>query len=223
MVNTWKNHFKLNKTILLLFLCISISAFADDQNWTKNSISVKRLNGISFRLANEIKYRSWDWNDGVFTKNWAFGVGKKLGNGFSISFNYKQELTRSSTGNSALERAQNFDISWKRGLSNRSAFDLRLRTEIRKYDNGRKPDHYRFRFRFRFTAHRSILGHPVEPYLAIEPFYDTTSDSFSKYRFSTGLMVPIIRHTKLRLGYLMEDARKGSTHHVFSTGISLSF
>jgi hypothetical protein len=213
----------LRKTLLLIFLCISISAYADDQNWTENSISVKQPNGISFSLANEIKYRSWNWNDGVFTKNWVFGVGKKLGNGFSISLNYKQELTRSSTGNDVLERRPNFDISWKKGLSNRSAFDLRLRTEIRKYDNGLKSDQYRFRFRFRFTVQRSILGHSVEPYLAIEPFYDTTSDSLSKYRFSTGLTVPIIRHTKLRLGYLLEEARRGPTHHVFTTGVSLSF
>ncbi|MCK5880196.1 MAG: DUF2490 domain-containing protein, partial [Holophagae bacterium] len=135
----------------------------------------------------------------------------------------KQELIRNSNGNDILERRPNLDILWKKGLSDRSAFDFRLRTEVRKYDDGLKTDHYRFRFRFRLTGKHSVLGHPVEPYLAIEPFYDTISDSFSKYRFSTGMMVPIIRHTKIRLGYLLEDARNGSPHHVFTTGLSLSF
>ncbi len=213
----------LKKILLLIFLCISMSIFADDQNWTENSITLKQPNGISFRLASEIKYHSWDWDDGTFLKNWVFGVGKKLGNGFSISLNYKQELTRKSNGHDILERRPNLDILWEKGLSDRSAFDFRLRTEVRKYDDGLKADHYRFRFRFRVTGKCSLLGHPVEPYLAIEPFYDTTSDSFSKYRFSTGMMVPIIRHTKIRLGYLLEDARNGSPHHIFTTGLSLSF
>ena len=213
----------LRKALLLISLCLSISAYADDQNWTENSITLKRPDGISFKLSNETKYRSWDWNDGVFTKNWVLGVGKKLGNGFSISLNYKQELTRKSNGNDILERRPNLDILWKRGLSSRSAFDFRLRTEIRKYDAGLKPDQYRFRFRFRLAVKRSVLGHPVEPYLAIEPFYDTTSDSFSKYRFHTGMMVPLSQHTKIQLGYILEDARDGSPHNVFATGLSLSF
>lgn len=213
----------LRKALLLTFLFLSMFAYADDQNWTENSITVKRPNGISFRLASEIKYRSWDWNDGVFLKNWVFGVGKKLGNGFSISLNYKQELTRKSNGNDILERRPNLDVSWKKGLSDRSAFDFRLRTEVRKYDDGLKPDHYRFRFKFRLKGKYSVLGHPVEPYLAIEPFYDTISDSFNKYRFYTGMMVPIFRNTKLRLGYILEDARNGSPHHILSTGLALSF
>ena len=211
------------KALLLLFLYASISTIADDQNWTENSITVKQPNGISFRLTSEIKYRSWDWNDGVFEKNWVFGVGKKLGNGFSISLNYKQEVNRKSNGIDTLERRPYLDVSWKMGLSDRSAFDFRLRTEVRKYDDGLKPDHYRFRFRFRLTGNYSVLRHPVEPYLAIEPFYDTVSGSFSKYRFYAGVMVPIFRHTKIRMGYILEDARNGSPHHVLSTGLSLSF
>ena len=213
----------LRKALLLIFLCISISAYSDDQNWTENSITLKRPNGISFHLISEVKYRSWNWNDGVFKKNWVFGVGKKLGNGFSISLNYKEELTRKSDGNDITERRPYLDVSWKKGLGIRSAFDFRLRTEVRKFDAGSKPDEYRFRFRFRLTGKQSVLGHPVEPYLAIEPFYDTTSDSFNKYRLYTGLMVPIFRHTKIRLGYILEDARNGSPHHVFATGLSLSF
>ncbi len=213
----------MRKTLFLIFLCVSISTIADDQNWTENSITLKQPNGLSFHFVSEVKYRSWDGNDGVFTKNWVFGVGKNLRNGFSISLNYKQELNRKSNGNDTVERRPNLDISWKKRFGNQSAFDFRLRTEIRKYDDGLKRDHYRFRFRFRLTAKRSVLRYTVEPYLAIEPFYDTISDSFNKYRFYAGMMVPIFRHMKIRLGYILEDARNRSPHHIFATGLSLSF
>ena len=211
------------KILLLFFLCAGISAFAGDQNWTENSVTVKQRNGISIHLISEIKYRSWDWNDGVFKKNWVFGVGKKLGGGFSISLNYKQELTRKSDGNDIVERRPFVDFGWKHALKPQIAFDFRLRTEVNHYIQSTRKDHYSFRFRFRLTGKTAIFGIPLEPYIAIEPFYDTISDSFQKYRFYTGAMVPLNSRIKIRVGYIRQDARGKVPDNVFNTGLSFTF
>ncbi|NOY22949.1 MAG: DUF2490 domain-containing protein [Acidobacteria bacterium] len=213
----------LRKVFLLILLCGSLPVYAEGQNWSKNSITLKQPNGFSFHLVSEVKYRSWDWKDGVFKKNWVFGVGKKLGNGFSISLNYKEELTRKSNGNDIVERRPFVDVGWKQALKQRMAFDFRLRTEANQYIQPTKKDHYSFRFRFRLTGKTEVLSIHLEPYIAIEPFYDTLSDSFRKYRFYTGAMVPLHPHVKLRVGYIRQDTRGTAPDHIFNTGLSFTF
>lgn len=216
-------YFVARKAFFLIFLCIAIPTFAGDQNWTENSITLKRPDGYSFHLVSEVKYRSWDWNDGVFKKNWVFGIGKKLDHGFSISLNYKQELTRKNDGNDIVERRPFVDLGWKTGITANSAFDFRLRSEANQYIAKNKKDHYSFRFRFRLTGKTKLLGIHLEPYIAIEPFYDTVSDSFRKYRFYTGTMIPVYTHIKLQIGYIRQDAQGKRPDNVFNTGLSFTF
>ena len=213
----------MKQAVFLLFLCVSVLSIAGDQNWMENTVTLKQRNGYSLQLVSEIKYRSWDWDKGVFKKNWVIGIGKKLNHGFSISLNYKQELTRKSDGNDIVERRPFVDFGWKTLLNRNLAFDFRLRAEANRYIRKSKKDHESFRFRFRLKGRADLLGIPLEPYIAIEPFYNTISNSFRRYRFYAGSMVRLNSHIKFRIGFIREDNRGKAPDNVFNTGISLCF
>lgn len=213
----------MQKFLLLAAFFVSMAVLAEDQNWTENSLTFKLTNNQSIRFVNEVKYRSWDWADGVFVKNWVVGYDRKVANGFSIGTHYKQELTRKSNGPDVIERRIGLDAGWQTKFENGMRFDIRTRLEIRHFDEDRSDDHLRFRFRFRLRDNWQFARLKLEPYVSLEPFYDTQSDSFSRYRFSVGTMVPLGTHVKLRVAYLLQDKRAKQGEHVFNTGISVVF
>ena len=209
--------------LFILLLLTLLPARAEDQNWTENSLTLKLTKTQSIRFVSEIKYRSWDWSDGVFVKNWVVGYDRKPVDGISLGIHYKQELTRKSSRNDLIERRIGLDAGWGTGLKGDVKFDIRTRIEIRHFDKDEAANHYRFRFRFRLRDKWMAGRVRLEPYIFLEPFYDTVSDSFSRYRFSIGSMIPIGKHAKLRLAYLRQDKRTNAPEHVFNTGISVVF
>ncbi len=214
----------IRKTLAIVcILTVSLIARGEDQNWTENSLTFKLNNNQSIRFVSEVKYRSWDWADGVFVKNWVVGYDRKLENGFSVGTHYKQELTRKIDGPDVIERRIGLDAGWGTRFDNGMRFDIRTRLEIRNFDEDRSDDHLRFRFRFRLRDNWQIARLKLEPYVSLEPFYDTQSDSFSRYRFSVGTMIPLGTHAKLRVAYLLQNKRSKQGEHVFNTGISVVF
>ena len=206
-----------------ILLLIVLPALAEDQNWTENDLTFKLKNNQSIRIASEIKYRSWDWSDGVFVKNWVVGYDRKLSDNISLGIHYKQELTRKADQDDLLERRVELDAGWGRSLKHQAKFDIRTRLEIRYFDDGNAPDHYQLRIRFRLSDKWSAGRLRLEPFIYMEPFYDTVSSTFSRYRFSVGSMVPLGSHARLRLAYLRQDKRTSGPEHVFNTGVSVVF
>ena len=201
----------------------AIFGYSEDQNWTENSITVKLNDRQSVRIASEIKYRSWDWAEGVFLKNWVLGYDHKWQHGIAFGVHYKQELTRKVEGPDLLERRIGLDASWGKKTDNGKRFDIRGRLEIRQFDDNAAADHYRLRIRFRLRDQWRFGNFRLEPYISMEPFYDTLTDSFARYRFSVGSMIPLNRYAKLRIAYLRQDRKGRGPEHVFNTGISLTF
>jgi len=206
-----------------ILFAAAILGHSEDQNWTENSLTVKLNDQQSVRVVSEIKYRSWDWADGVFLKNWVVGYDQKWRHGIAFGAHYKQELTRRVEGPDILERRIGLDASWGKRMAGDTRFDIRGRLEIRHFDESAAVDHYRLRIRFRLRDQWQIRTLKLEPFISLEPFYDTITDSFSRYRFSVGSMIPLNRYAKLRVAYLRQDKQGKPPEHVFNTGISVIF
>lgn len=177
---------KTNKWIFIfVFAALAVglggNAWAENQGWINNSLSLKISSNVNLFVTNETRYEKLTFMES-FMRNWQLGLKYKLGKAFHVAAGYKRENTDKGTYNLA-ENRLTLEAGWKKKLGKKVTFDVRFRTEVRGFEKDLSDNHLRFRLRFRLKSSMKIGALTFKPFLAIEPFGDTKADEINRYRF----------------------------------------
>jgi len=208
--------------VVLLLLAVSPLA-ADDQGWINNSMTVKLgdTSNLSFKITNEIRYHELTFMN-PFLHNFQSGFVLKLKKNFSLGAYYKRE-NEVKTDYTLTENRFTFDAGWKMKVSSRCNFDVRLRNEIRRFDNELSKNHLRFRLRLRLKSSMDVGAVIFKPFIGIEPFADNKVKEVFRYRFYLGSGVTLTEHVDWVVNYVQQGTRDKETIDIINTGIDLKF
>ena len=148
--------------------------FADlSQGWLNNSATFSINPKWALKFTNEIRCLDISYAD-PFMYNWQGGVIYKLPKNFTVGFFYKREHTDiEDLDFIADENRYTLQGTWKIGVIKDLDFDVRLKTEIREFEQKSVDDHLRFRLRVRFKYNTHIGNLKLKPFIASETFGKT--------------------------------------------------
>lgn len=209
------------KRFLLPFLLTTLvfTGFADDQGWLNNSLTLKTSSTISIKFTQEIRHHELTLAD-AYLSNWSGGFAWTLANGVYLGASFHRETTLKTTAN-LYENRTLFDAGWKTALSEKTALDLRLRTEIRSFEDDLAKDHLRLRLRARLATTLKWGAITTRPFLAVEPFFNAAEGEFNCNRIYAGVTIPLNRQIDWTVNYIRQDTSGKDTLHVFNTGFDL--
>lgn len=208
--------------IIISFLCVSWTVLlGESQGWINNSISFKINKKVSLKFTNEARYNELTYSD-PFMKNWQGGLVFKLSPKIYIAGLYKREDTQKSSF-LLHENRLTLEAGWKTKLGKKLDFDVRFRTEIRRFEDDLDDNHLRFRLRARFKSKFSIGQLVLKPFIAIEPFGDTKNDEINRYRFYAGFVFPMGKHAGLVINYIQQGTKNKDSIYIINTGVELKF
>lgn len=194
---------------------------ADSQGWLNNSLTFKINPKFSLRFSNETRCNELTYTD-PYLKNWQGGIVYNPSKNLYVSFLYKRENTKKT---SFLLHENRFTLEggWKINLSKKAVFDIRLRTEIRRYEDDLAENHLRFRLRARLKCKWKIGQLKLDPFIAVEPFADTIVDEIFRYRFYAGFVFPMGKHAGFVINYIRQGTRDKESINILNTGVELKF
>jgi len=217
-----KTNIKRILCLILSFLAASgLLAYSDDQSWLNNSLHITLKPKLTLIFTHEFRNEELTFMS-PYLANIQGGFEYSLSENTHITLLYKRQNTK-KTDYILNENRYTLEAGWKRGLGPKVNFDLRFRTEGRVYEDGRANNHFRLRLRLRFTAKVEFGNLSIRPFIAIEPFGDTLTNSVNQNRFYIGASFPLGQHSAFVLNYIRQDIKNKETIHILNSGFQLKF
>ncbi len=193
----------------------------ENQAWVTNSLSYKAGSRLTFMVNNEMRFETLTFKDRKLY-NWQGLVAYRIGKEFFAATGFHLEKT--DTLQFVLEEHRYiFDLGWKKRFAGTLDFLLRIRTEVRRFDDSLADDHLRFRLKGRLSARLPLGLITARPYIAIEYFGDDLDNEINQYRFFAGAVFPVTRNLGLILGYIKMKAKNREALHILNTGLKIAF
>ncbi len=208
-------------TLVALFipvLCSNLSA--SSHGWLNNSITFTLSPKWNLKFTQEIRAFDVTYAD-PYLHNLQAGIVYKIPQNFYLALLYKREHV-AFDDISLDENRTTFEGGWKTRVLENLDFDVRARTEIRRY-NLEDKNHTRFRLRLRFKYTTSIGSLKLKPFIASETFGKTTVYTVQKNRFYLGSIFPLSKNVELVVNYIWLNARDIEDIHIINTGFDLKF
>lgn len=154
--------------------------------------------------------------------NWQGGIVYKLPKNFYIGAFYKREHADLEVL-IADENRFTLEGGWKVGLARDLDFDIRIKTEIREYEQKIVEDHLRFRFRFRIKYDTHIGNLRLKPFVATETFGKTKVYTIQRNRLYIGTYLPVSGNVEFKISYLWLYTTDKESIHILDSGVDLKF
>jgi hypothetical protein len=217
------------KTMLLLggllgFLSNPQPLLADlSQGWFNNSATFSINPKWNFKLSQEIRCLDISYAD-HYLYNWQGGIILKLPKNFYMGFFYKREHTDlEDLDLLADENRYTLEGGWKIGVVKDVDFDVRLKTEIREFDQQSVGDHLRFRLRARFKFNTHIGSLKLKPFIASETFGRTKVYTIQRNRLYLGTYFPVSSKVEIVLNYIWLFTTGKESVHILNSGVDFKF
>jgi hypothetical protein len=188
----------LSRRLILICLCpLILSWFAKDlpaseQAWLNNSVTFTITPQWSLKLTQELRALDVTYAD-PYLHNLQAGIVYHLPKNFYLAALYKR-LHVDLGGDIVFDEDRiTLEGGWKIGLAKDLSFDIRARTEIRRY-NVEDRDHTRFRLRLRLKYDTSLAGLRFKPFVATETFGKTKVYTVQNNRLYLGSIFPLSQH-----------------------------
>jgi hypothetical protein len=195
---------------------------ADDvQSWLNNSFTFRIGPSLRLLVSNEIRFNEVTFSES-YLRNWQGGILVTLPRGLFVGFLYKRESVDVFPIN-RIENRFTLEGGWAYRFAPNWSFDLRFKSEIRRYESALAENHLRLRLRARLVTSIRIGRLMLKPFLATEPFYDTIGDRIFRNRFYAGTAVVLTPAADLVINYIRQDTRGGEPVHILNSGINLRF
>lgn len=194
---------------------------ADGQAWCNKAISITLSPRITVSLSHEIRTHQVTCLN-PYLKNWQGYLSFKVTKNIYIALAYKREDSKKE--NTTLsENRYTIESGLKIPIYKKLGLDLRLRNEIRHYDQNIIEENLRLRLRLRIKYKVKIYKANIEPFLAIEPFADTRVRQFNRYRFYLGSFFHLGKNLVCSLTYIRQGTRHQEALDILFTGLEIKF
>ncbi len=209
---------------LLGLLASSSMLFADlSQGWLNNSATFSISPKWNFKLTQEIRCLDVSYAD-PFMYNWQGGFIYKLPKNFTVGFFYKREHTDiEDLDFTADENRFTLQGGWKIGVVKDLDFDVRIKAEVREFEQQSIDDHLRFRLRVRFKYNTHIGSLKLKPFIASETFGKTKVYTVQKNRFYIGTYLPVSSKVEFIISYLWLYTTGKQSIHILNSGVDFKF
>lgn len=211
--------------VLLSFLTITSTALADTdwQYWNalnfKKSINKK----VDFKVSLYERFNRSMHH--LFYAGFQIGPVFKIKQWLDISPSYCYIQSKDSKGHFRQEDRPTLDVilKWK---MNMLKFTNRARVEYRFL---KTYSHWRYREYLMMGLPFSIRKHSVMPYVSAEIFYEERRNEFDQRRFSSGVLINIIKGIDFDIYYLFRTDKDSNTSdewtdaNVLGTAFTFSF
>ncbi len=210
--------FGVRIVLFLLVLCSSLSA--SSQGWLNNSATFTLSPHWNLKFTQEIRTFDVTYAD-PYLHNLQAGIVCKLPRNVYVALLYKREHV-AYDDISLDENRTTIEGGWKTGVIKDLDFDIRARTEIRRF-NLEDSNHTRFRLRLRLKYTTAIGSLKIKPFIATETFGKDTFYTVQKNRFYLGSIFPLSKHVELIVNYIWLNSRGSEDVHIINTGFDLKF
>ncbi len=209
---------------LLALLGSSSLLFADlSQGWLNNSATFSISPKWDFKLTQEIRCLDVSYAD-PYMYNWQGGIIYKFPKNFTFGFLYKREHTdRENLEFIADENRFTLQGTWKIGVVKDLDFDVRIKTEIREFDQESVDDHLRFRLRVRFKYNTHIGDLKLKPFIASETFGKSKVYTIQRNRLYLGTYIPVSSKVEFLLNYIWLYTTGKESIHILNSGVDFKF
>lgn len=200
----------------LLNIYKSAWALNDWEYWSHYEVISSVSDNIDFKVKIEVRF-----NDNFSNHYYSYfdiGVDWKLKEWFIFS-PYYQHINQKVKNDWLIEYRPHLDATFKRKFFNLD-FSDRNRMEYRV-----KQDKKLFIYRNKLTAKLPKLTQlEIQPYTAIEVYYDFDTDELNKNQFYIGTDLKVIQNLKAGIYYIFESRKnKGGWTNVGILGSSLTY
>jgi len=219
------HHKPVLQTCLLFFFFFFTqwsNGFGDtSQAWLKNSATFTLSSKWSLKLSQETRNLDIAYSN-PYLKNVAGGFVFHLPKNFYLAAVYKREHVEIQE---IVYNENRFilEAGWKTKVAEKLDFDIRLRTEIREFEEELPEDHIRFRLRLRLKSELSIGKLKLKPFIATETFGKTKIYTVQKNRLYIGTMIPLGEHVEFGISYIWMASRDAESVHILHSGFELKF
>lgn len=206
--------------VIFFFLAASgLLVYSENQSWLTNSLRITLEPKLKLIFTHEFRNKELTFMS-PYLANIQGGLEYSLSERTYIALLYKRENTN-KTDSILNENRYTLEAGWKRELGPKVNFDLRFRTEGRVYEDGRAHNHFRLRLRLRFAAQVEFKNFTIKPFIAIEPFGDTLTNTINKNRLYIGASFPLGQHSTFILNYIRQDTKNRKPIHILNAGFHL--
>jgi hypothetical protein len=177
----------------------------------------------NFKLTQETRCLDISYAD-PFMYNWQGGIIYKLPKNISVGFFHKREHTDiEDLDLIADENRFTLQAGWKIGVVKGLDFDVRLKTEIREFEQKTVDDHLRFRFRFRLLYNTHIGNFRLKPFIATETYGKTKVYTIQRNRLYIGSYIPVSSKVEFKISYLWLYTTGKESIHILDSGVEFKF
>lgn len=205
-----------------IFFAVWSNGFCDtSQAWLNNSATFTLSSKLSLKLTQESRHLDITYSN-PYLKNVQGGIVLKLPHDFYFATLYKREHVeiRDIIYN---ENRYTLEAGWKTKVAEKLDFDIRLRTEIREFEEEFPDDHLRFRLRLRLKSELRIGKLRLKPFIAAETFGKSKVYTVQRSRLYIGANFPLSDHVEFALSYLWLATRDAESVHILHSGFELKF
>lgn len=210
--------------MVLAAACWSLPASSsaqDTQFWLANSLTYGLKTAWQLKITQELRAGELARSD-ILLRNWSLGVGRSLPRNLHFAVSYKREWEE-KVGFTRKENRLVLDGGWKNGLTPEVTFDVRLRSEFRRFEDNRATNHSRYRIRIRFRRRVKNRGRSMTPFVWTEIFSNPNSvEGFARVRSSLGANVRLSPRAAMQVGYLRQDVDDGDSIQALKLGFDLN-
>ncbi len=213
---------KIIPLLFILVFCGWANGYCDsDQAWLLNSATFKVSSKISLKLIQESRHLDITYAH-PYLMSIHGGIVFNLTKNIYLATIYKrahveyQEIIYN-------EDRLILEGGWKTRVAENLDFDLRIRTEIREFDEEIPEDHRRFRLRLRLKTEFSIGELKLKPFIAAETFGKTKVYTVQRSRLYIGTNFPLSDHVEFVLSYMWLATRQDESIHILLSGFELQF
>ena len=215
----------MRKPIQCILMALTIpplcsSLLASSQGWLNKSATFTLSPQWNLKLTQETRAFDVTYAD-PYLHNLQAGIVYKLPQNLYAALLYKREHV-AYDDISLDENRTTIEGGWKTGVIENLDFDVRARTEIRRF-NLEDSNHTRFRLRLRLKYTTSIGSLKIKPFIATETFGKDKFYTVQKNRLYLGTIFPLSKNVEMVVNYIWLNARDKEDIHIINTGFDLKF
>ena len=205
----------------LFFIFWSYGRCDTSQAWLKNSVTFTLSSRLGLQISHETRNLDITYFNPYY-KNVAGGFVFHLPKNFYVSAVYKRVHVEIKD---IVYNENRFvlEAGWKTKMAEKLGFDVRLRTEIREFDEEYPEDHVRYRLQLRFKTELDVGKLKLEPFVANETLGKSKIYTIQKNRLYIGTMIPMSEHVTFVISYMWLAIKGDESIHILYSGFKLKF
>jgi len=193
----------------------------ESESWLNNSLSLRFGPAMRVIVTNETRYEELTFR-GSYLRNWQAGLLVFIPGETYLGFLYKRQ-TEDVPPFGPIENRFTLEGGWIYRFLQGWAFNIRFRTEIRRFEDALEDNHLRLRLRAGLSTSLRFGRLRLRPFLSTEPFFDTIEDRIFRNRLSAGTAVVLSPAADVIIGYTLQLTRGQEPLHILNSGINFRF